>query len=564
VIPYIWSITRQMNIQNHQFRRAFFVLISISIGLTACLKDDFSKITDSEWNPDLAFPLVNSTLTSYNIFLQDGVPPQFDPDLYGLVRLVYDSDNYSRRASELIQLPLPLESVPQHLSPENISAFNANNTNGFTFIDSSSFSFSYSLDAVLGANSSIDSILFKQGFLKLKIQPTFPHNAHVRVEIPQLIVQNQPFLQEFQFTSTGESHQNITVDRNLQNAYLIPGSSESVLVKVKYTIERTNPALLFNNSSIGVFYSFNDCSFTSLHGNFGSFQMPIVSNDSIHLGIFRNAIDATELMFENTESKVYVQNSTGIPLNYTMQSFKGIRQGANIPLVDLSGYTFPSIVPAHPYSSASPNQRTYVFNGGNSNFPAVVNFLPRHMLVSGIHSFAPTNTTNGYLKDTSRVRVYSKVLLPLDGLTIDLQLRDTLDFQFESITREIEEVLLRLNVDNGFPISGSLQVYFGRQNELTPHGTVVITDSLFSAGNLPVMNAADINADGKAISKSQLITDVIVTGQKWTKLKNAQCNRLIIKSRLNSNELGSVIVKVYDEDALNIRIGARIKVRKTL
>jgi hypothetical protein len=478
--------------------------------------------------------------------------------------LIYDSDNYSQRASELIQLPSPSATSAIDISPTNVTVFNTTNMNGFTLVDSSTFTNNYSLDAALGANSSIDSVLLKQGILSLKLSTLIPQNTRVRVEIPQLIVQNQEFLQEFQFFSTGELPSEIVVSRNLQNAYILPGSAETIQVKIKYFVERGNPASIPNNNHFNLLYSFNDCLFSSLHGDFGNFQMPIVTNDSIHLGIFRNTISATELLFDNTEAKVVIQNSTGIPLNYTMQSFKGIRQGVNIPLVNLSAYSFPSPVPAHPYFSTSPNQSTFIFNGGNSNFPEVLNFLPKQMLVTGNHSFEASNTINGFLKDTSRVRVYSKVVLPLDGLTIDLQLRDTLEFKFESITKEIEEVLLRLNIDNGFPINGTLQVYFGRQNDLIPNGTVLIVDSLYPVGNLPVLNAAAINADGKAISQSQLITDAIVTGQKWAKLKNAQCNRLLIKARFNSNNLGQVIVKVYDEDALNIRIGAKVKVKKTI
>lgn len=552
-----------MNLARHSFRKTIFILICISLGLSACLKDDFSKLTDSEWNPDLAFPVVNSRLTSYDIFLQDGVPPQFDPDLYGLIRLVYDSDNYSRRASELIQLPSPSASAGIGISAQNVSVFNSNNTLGFTLADSSFFSFNYSLDAALGNSSSIDSILLKQGSLNLSLNTIIPQNTRVRIEIPQIIVQNQPFLQEFQFQSSGEIPESISVSRNLQNAYLLPGTSEAIQVKVKYIIERSNQASLPNTNQINVVYGFNNCLFSSLHGNFGNFQLPIITNDSIHLGIFRNAITASELMFENTEAKVFVQNSTGLPVNYTMQSFRGIRQGVTLPAVDISAYAFPFNIPAQPYSSASANQGTFVFHGGNSNFPEVINYLPKHMVVAGTHAFAPGAGNHGYLKDTSRVRVYSKVVLPLDGLTLDLQLRDTLEFKFESITKEIEEVLLRLNIDNGFPISGILQVYFGRQNESNLHGPVLIVDSLYTAGSLPVMNAAAINSEGKAISKSQLITDAIVSGAKWAKLKNAQCNRILVKARMNSNDLGQVIVKVYDEDDLNIRIGARIKVKKT-
>ena len=132
-----------MSILSKKKHSTFILLSLLILGFSACLKDDFDKIADSEWSPELAFPLVNSTLTPYDIFLQDGVPPQFDPDIYGLIRLVYDSDNYSRRASELIQLPAPQASQAFALNAQVVQSFNSNSTIGNTVTDSIGFTFPY-------------------------------------------------------------------------------------------------------------------------------------------------------------------------------------------------------------------------------------------------------------------------------------------------------------------------------------------------------------------------------------------------------------------------------------
>jgi len=548
-----------------QRKQSIFILLSsLLLVLTACLKDDFDKIADSTWSPELAFPLVNSTLTSFHIFLQDEVPPQFDPDVNGLVRLVYDSDNFSRRASELIQLPAPQGNQLFSLNASSVQEFNSIATIGNTLVDSSTFTFAYSLDAWLGSASRIDTVYLKQGTLNFNVASLIGQNVQVRIEIPRLFVQNQSFLQVIQFDSQGNIPSPIQAVRDLQNSYLIPGNSEAIDVRVKIFVERSSAGNILGPNAVSLNYTFSNCSFSSLHGNFGNFQMPIITNDSIHLGIFRNAITATSLLFQNTEALVRVQNSSGIPLNYTLQSFKGIRQGSSIPLVNTSAYTFPANIPAQTNFNGLPGFADFNFNGSNSNFPEIINYLPKHMLVSGTHAYAATNLMNGSLKDTSRVRVYSKVVLPLEGLTLNLQFRDTIDFKFTDITREIEEVLLRLNVDNGFPTDALLQVYFGRQNASTPHGFVTIVDSLYTTGNLPVMSSAQINADGEAISSTKIITDAIISGDKWNKLRNNQCNRIVLKARLTTNNLAQVVVKVFDDDKLQVRIGARVKVKKAI
>ena len=53
--------------------------------LHGCLKDDFSKLAQSEWNPDLAFPLVNSTMTAKDILANDDSPTVISATDEGIV-----------------------------------------------------------------------------------------------------------------------------------------------------------------------------------------------------------------------------------------------------------------------------------------------------------------------------------------------------------------------------------------------------------------------------------------------------------------------------------------------
>jgi hypothetical protein len=184
-------------------------------------------------------------------------------------------------------------------------------------------------------------------------------------------------------------------------------------------------------------------------------------------------------------------------------------------------------------------------------------------LSRGNYTFNYTQPTASYfLRDTSRVSVYSEVSLPLDGLTLDLQVRDTLEFQFKSISQDVEEIMLRLNIINGFPTDGNLQVYFCKQLPGSNQALQII-DSLYVQGTEPVLLPGETGLNGTVVAPSQKITDANIDRQKWLKLYEFEADRILIKARLTTYDLGQLAVKVLENDELKIRISARIKAHKS-
>jgi hypothetical protein len=156
--------------------------------------------------------------------------------------------------------------------------------------------------------------------------------------------------------------------------------------------------------------------------------------------------------------------------------------------------------------------------------------------------------------------LYTEVTLPLNGLTLDLQVKDTLDFSFNSISGDIEEILLRLNITNGFPTDGRLQVYFCKQLN---GNTLSVIDSLYTQGTEAVLLPGQTGSNGTVSTPVQKITDALINRQKWLNISQQQADRLLIKAQLSTYDLGQLAVKILEKDQLQIRIASRIKVRKT-
>ncbi|MEX1189961.1 MAG: hypothetical protein WED33_11940 [Bacteroidia bacterium] len=536
-----------------------FFSLTVLFFFQSCLRDDFSKLSDSEWSPDLAFPLVNSTLTVNDILIQDQSPTTIDADLSGLVRIIYDSDNYSDRAANLISIPQTNQNQDISLSSQTLMNFENNQNLGYTITDSTSYTVNFPLNSQFGGASILDTVFFKTGQLDYLINSFIPHNTSIRIDIPQLFILNEPFTQTFTYASTGNNSEALTVSRNLSNAFLVLNGIDNILVKVKITTERTGPAAIPSSNQLSTNLSLNNTEFRKISGFFGNFQMPLITNDTLQIRIFGNTINAQNLLFENAETTVSVQNSTGIPINYNLDWIKGFRMNSNIPDIDISAYSFPQNISGQNTSSAT--QVDYQFNASNSNVSDVINLLPRYMLRQENYSFNSTASDYSFLSDTSRLRFYQKLILPLNGLTLDLLIRDTIEFNFDAVNSDIEEILLRLNIDNGFPLSGLLQIYFARQNENVPFSNPVIVDSLYPAGNLVVMESPEINSNGEAANSVRQITDAVMPGSKWQFLKNNNCNRIIVNTRLTTSDLATLDIRVLKDNILTIRIGARIKLR---
>lgn len=529
-----------------------------------CKRDDFSKLTESEWNPDFAFPLVNSTLTASDILVEDNSSTLVSVGESGIVEVIYSTVNKGKNASEIINLPMINVTNNVFASSSNTNAFNANQAIGTTLTDSVSFNIPYTLDAQLGSISRIDTVFFKAGLLKLNINCWIPHNCTLSIEIPELIINNEVFKEDIPFNYALQTPIGIELERNLQGAYLIP-SSISESIQVKYTLKSTR----INNQDIPInnqFTSnikFSEAEFSKLRGNFGSYAAPLPNNDTLFLHLFRNVINAVDLSFTNPSARILLSNSTGIPINYTQTSFNAFRPGSTIPNVDLSSISFPTSIQAMSSTSALPAQMEYPFTTTNgSNISNVINSFPRYMLSRGNFTFDYSLPNASYfLHDTSHVETHSEVTLPLNGLTLDLQVRDTFEYNFNSISGDIEEIMLRLNIENGFPTEGKLQVYFCRH--IGTGNSLQIIDSLYTQGTEVVLMPGQTNANGIVTISSQKITDATISGSKWMKLKQMNADRILIKAGLTTNDLGELAVKILEKDKLNIRIAARIKAHKS-
>jgi hypothetical protein len=538
-----------------------FVLFAVS----GCLKDDFNKLSDSEWAPDLAFPIVFSDLSIQDIATQKDSDVTVGVGANNIIEIIYSSFNYTQRGEELITLPAFSEAVNPSLDANNTNTFNGISTIGNTITDSSSFTFSYSLDNQLSAAALLDTAFLKSGILNVKITSQVPQNCIIRTEIPQLFINGQAFSQNLTFNSSGSTPQSNELSRNLNGAFIV-GSSENIELKFYITVTRSNSASIPASNQFQAEVEIVDPKFKRLSGYFSGLQIPIATRDTMFVGIFRNAIEALELNFEAPTATVSLFNSTGLPVNTVITDIEAIRPGFSIPQIQAANYNQAFTLPPQGLLSRAPETQVIDLNISNgSNIQNVVNALPRSIVTEAALSPTVNPTEWGFLFDTSRVGIRTDLKLPLNGLTLKLLLVDTLDFDFANITSDIESGLIRLNTLNGFPTESRVQIYFCRKNLNGLGQTVSLTkvDSLFNTGNRLVLASGLTDASGLVTTPSQRINDAEIDRIRWANIVGGQADALLITAEFTTFNQALDIVKVFESNRLQLRLGARIQVRKT-
>ena len=155
-----------------------------------------------------------------------------------------------------------------------------------------------------------------------------------------------------------------------------------------------------------------------------------------------------------------------------------------------------------------------------------------------------------FITDSSKLKIRTEVELPLEGSAYGFELRDTVEFNFNEDVSQLETVMFRLNVDNGFPVDLKSQIVFLDQNYLP----------VFVVFNTPesVVTSASVNAAGRVNQRSTKITDIHLTPAQIALLPNVK--HLLIKAVSQTlNGPSGLVVKIYDDYTLSLKLGLQVQ-----
>ncbi|WP_027418894.1 hypothetical protein [Crocinitomix catalasitica] len=531
-------------------KKANLMAVGLLLLFAGCKKldpyKDLSKITSTSWNPILAVPVAHTEFGVYDILARtDSTDLVIIDPITGEIALTYKGEILSFRAEDLFDIPDFSESL--RFSLLDLGPLPAISYSGTA---TSSETSSLLIEPVAGME--IHSVTFKSGSLDFSFSTDLKHDLTIEIEIPSLLVGGAPINESFELTYDGDVPQELARSIDLAGAigdFTLDGMTvNEIEANYSITINGTGEEIVGTESfetSIG----FTDINYKNATGNFGMHSLGSYS-DSILLRIFNNAIDG---YFELTNPKIRLEmiNSFGFPVEVNLSDLKTVSEVTGETFV-LDGY--PSTI-SIPYPTEFGDDRSYLLElnkTNTTNISTIITPVPKyfHFAASGLANPDGPPVTPNFIEDVSQFKINAEIELPLEGFAHGFQMVDTVEFDFSDDVEEVERVMFRLIINNGFPIDLSAGVTFVDEDY-----TTLLTPTI---GIENIVKSGRINADGLVIDKTEQITDISIERLDVPKLKHAKY--IIIRTDAETaNGINGDIVKLYDFYSLSIKLGMQVE-----
>lgn len=510
---------------------------------------DFDRVADPEWNPDLAMPLINSNLILQDFF-PDSAAAFFRINEDSSISLVYNGKQlFSKSAEELIKIQDQDHQIPALITLPDVPV---------GLLDSLDIPLSFQL--ITDDNGQrIDSLILKNGTLELggncnlnkdnllmrMIFPGLQKKSNGEVLILNFDLSNpNGQQQEINFTQTVDFAEYKMVFDNQNTTE--PNMIDFILRFVIYGDQSPNLSpytFQFN-------YAMTDILFSGIYGFFGNLDLGF--NDSIQITVFdKNIAGGIDVGQEAINIVVDVANSMGLPIKFDASEM-WFHSPVNDPFyTDILLYG-PGIENSFLINSPDISQlgqiaRTHL-DFRNNNIEEAFKIAPRLFYYNFDCFTNPENNpeNTNFLLDESRLALDVFVQFDLFAAMRKYMVQDTVDFNVDAEQQELDHLLFRLNITNGFPINGKMQIYFTDEN-------FTVIDSLITDNETTILEGAPVSGPPlyKVTEPVNEITDIYVDTERFNKVKKAK--KMLLRTELSTTN--EQFIKLYSGYSMGIKVG---------
>jgi hypothetical protein len=533
--------------------RKLLVFLSFIV-LTACLKDNFKfkKLSNSFWEPDVAMPLVNSSLSLENILKISSANDNFSIGADNFVTLVYRGNIFSVTAQEAITIPDPPAPLQASFS------LSAPQAAGFNALPAGTIDTLPVVTNVLAFDLSphtLDSMILKGGILAFNLSFDLPVQGTVNLSFPGIKRNGVPLTGTLNLIasspgspSTGSLSFDLTGARVNLNSGPTPGIEiEQQIILTKSLGINVTPSNQINYSA-----TYTQLKFSKLFGFFDFSQAQLAPyQDTVAITLFDNVFGNNAFQFTNPSIGVTITNSFGILIVGEMQVFKTYAPLHNPTNVNVVFPFNPINIPAPSISQIGQSASiSYQLDNQNSNVNQAMAISPRYLIYKLRNLPVPPQVNQYFVCDTSRFKVDLDLNLPLQGSVNRLVFQDTIPFEFQDV-EELQELLIKAFVVNEFPLEARMQIYFA-------DSLGYIRDSLMNSDQL-IIRAAQPTTGAQTI-KAQKITEVNYTFDRIRNLKRVK--QIYVKAITSSTEASSgKDIRIYSTFKIDVKLSAKAKLK---
>lgn len=514
------------------------LIISVFFLTTSCVKDEykFENIKPTEWNPNLASPLLSTELTLWNL-MSDLDSNLISVDDNNFITLRYQQVLFSEIASNVL------------IIPDQVFNFNTSFNNPFVIPPGDTIELTYtpSYDFILETGQTIDSVFIKSGSFDINITSNLNTPSKVILEVHEATRNGLPFIDTLELL-TPNSFNSISLNNTKLTFSQIGGTN-----RFNYTLKLIQygtgaPNLSPYNFNMAMRYTNID--FKAFYGSIGTTTLSI-NDDTLNLGITSSVIQGS-FNVNDPRVNLVTRNSFGIPMQTNLHNLDFIRTTPSFQKVSLTGFPNPWAInsPSAPGQTAT---TTLNLNNTNSNLAAAINLIPQMVNAKISATTNPQGPAPNFIMDTSRFEVQVGVEFPLYGSLNELVMNDTIPMTF-NINNEtldyLEWILVKANMENRFPLDVNLQVYFYDNNFNFIDSLLAPAQQLLYAG-LP-----GPAPDYKVTNPTR--KSVVIKVEKNRLTNYNQITQAVLKGKISTANQGGT-VKFYSDYNIKLQLGAQIK-----
>jgi hypothetical protein len=461
---------------------------------SSCIREEFNpdKVdTSYRFSPGVAVPIgyaryqMDELLDSLN-------STQISSDDDGFMNLVYQEQLESGTAADLVRIQ-DFEYTTGFENPLDIPIDLSLISKAFSFSDT----LWIPVTIGIAGDARIDSVI------GASLELTVDFATHFDL-IGQVCVKTQDIIDpQGNIFSLCRDINDPTIAYNLVDytLRLTDTPADRSLIEVVYTIQ-LNPSsgiIQPGDPVVDFTVGLSNIEYDVIFGYFGQFHLDLPPVN-IPMDLY-NPIYHGSFYFEGAELRLVIGNSFGIPVEMTINEF-GVT-GRNGQFTSIIGGNLPAAgvptVLGYPGLLEIGNTKvdSFILNTGNSNLFTVLETGPSELRLDVDGRVNPAGNEYNFVTDSSQYEVLLELFLPMNGYADNLVVTDTLDFVFNDFynrpMEELERLILRFNVTNGFPLNMKVQAYFFDEHDF-------LLDSLFHDPGDPssfIPAATDNDHDGK-------------------------------------------------------------------
>jgi len=528
--------------------RPLMALVLSVIAFTAC-NTEFNEIT-----PTYAVPLINSKLGVYQL-LAKADSNFIRTDEQGMITLVYGNDLLELPAKEVIKFL----DVPMATSVEYTEATVGN------FTGTKSITGTVDLSYLGVTIEELYRLLADSGNLAITMSSPIKHDIDYQLTFSEVEAAGGGVL-TYSNTSTYTSdvNHNVTSMVSLVGAdmdFSINNTTYSKL-RVSYNITlRGRGGALASGERVSFSFGLKDIIFNQVEGYLGQQTIPL-PEDSVAINLFQftdeqSTSNSGNFAFTDPGITLEFDNSMTLPIrvNVAKMALSRSDNGQQSSIVFNGGFQNPFSI-NYPLVPTENRQTSVVIDRTNSNLKDLISPVNKkcHFKFDVITN--PTgNTGRNKFSNTSKLGVKANITLPMAGYGYNWILADTTNLGVSFNAEEsLKSGLIRLNIDNNFPMDVDLQVYF-------LDGTNTVVDSLFDNGK-QFLKSPPLDATGKVIGSVYSSKDIPADATKMKNLTGSAKIAVVAKIQ-TADAQNHKEVRIYESNYIAVKMGVKAELSIT-